>query len=82
MWLKNVDVFYKIYVHFFQILETGDFFFFNILTKSKKKSKKNWVCVFGQVLSYKKLRRTSETSSPDLDRTVAQYAPLAVCLIK
>ena len=37
-----------------------------------KKSKKNCVCIFRQALSYKKLRKRSETSPLDLDRTVAK----------
>ena len=46
--------------------------------KSKKKSKKKWVRVFRQILSYKKLRRRSETSQPDLDRTVVE-CPMYIC---
>ena len=57
IWLKNFHTFNKIYVNFFQTLESADFpylFFFDKNNISKKKSKKNlkkikYVC-FRQVI--------------------------------
>ena len=68
IWLKNVDIFYQIY--FRKILERVFFcFFFEKMISQKRKVTnflKNWVCVFRQIFSYKKLRTTSETSLLDL----------------